>query len=48
VSLRRMWRSEADGGLALIEKHATRQSPSRVEELVAIFIHATKVSSLLF
>lgn len=31
--------------LALVEKHATKQSPSRIEELVTIFIHATKVSS---
>lgn len=29
---------------ALIEKHASRQSPTRVEELVRIFVHATKVS----
>lgn len=27
-----------------IEKHAILQSPSRVEELVKIFIHATNVS----
>ncbi|KAK0305895.1 trifunctional hydroxymethylpyrimidine kinase/phosphomethylpyrimidine kinase/thiaminase [Friedmanniomyces endolithicus] len=32
-------------GRALIEKHAARQSPSRVDELVAIFIRATKVST---
>ncbi|KAF1812986.1 thiamine biosynthesis protein-like protein (Thi-4) [Eremomyces bilateralis CBS 781.70] len=30
-------------GRALIEEHATKLSPSRVEELVAIFIHATKM-----
>jgi len=30
---------------ALIEKHAAKQSPSRVDELVAIFIRATKVST---
>ncbi|KAF2772850.1 hypothetical protein EJ03DRAFT_265978 [Teratosphaeria nubilosa] len=30
-------------GRALIEKHATGQSPQRVEELVNIFIHATKM-----
>jgi hypothetical protein len=28
----------------LIEKHAVKQSPSRMEELAKIFIHATKVS----
>ncbi|KAK5128397.1 hypothetical protein LTR85_003065 [Meristemomyces frigidus] len=32
-------------GSALIEKHAMKQSPSRVEELVAIFIHATKMEA---
>ncbi|TKA70061.1 hypothetical protein B0A55_06240 [Friedmanniomyces simplex] len=32
-------------GRALIEKHATKQSPSRVDELVAIFIHATKMET---
>lgn len=31
------------GGVALLEKHAVLQSPSRIEELVRIFIHATKV-----
>ncbi|EMC92647.1 hypothetical protein BAUCODRAFT_568824 [Baudoinia panamericana UAMH 10762] len=30
-------------GSALIEKHAVKQSPSRIEELVAIFVHATKM-----
>lgn len=29
---------------ALVEKHAFKQSPNRIEELVKIFIHATKVS----
>lgn len=33
---------------AMIEKHAVLQSPSRVEELVKIFIHATKVRFLFF
>lgn len=28
---------------ALLERHAALQSPSRVEELVGILIHATKV-----
>lgn len=28
----------------LLEKYAAKQSPSRIEELVKIFIHATKVS----
>lgn len=27
----------------LLEKHAVKQSPSRIEELVKIFIQATKV-----
>ena len=30
-------------GSALLEKHARDLSPSRVEELVKVFIHATKV-----
>lgn len=30
--------------LALIEKHASKQSPTRIEELVDIFVHATRVS----
>lgn len=30
-------------GCALVEKHAFKQSPSRVEDLVKIFVHATKV-----
>jgi thiaminase len=30
-------------GRALLERHAVLQSPSRIEELVRIFIHATKV-----
>ena len=29
---------------ALLEKNAVLQSPSRIEELVKIFIHATNVS----
>lgn len=29
--------------IELVEKHAVQQSPSRVEELAKIFIHATKV-----
>ncbi|KAK5692482.1 trifunctional hydroxymethylpyrimidine kinase/phosphomethylpyrimidine kinase/thiaminase [Elasticomyces elasticus] len=28
---------------ALVEKHIAKQSPSRIEELVAIFVHATKM-----
>ena len=31
--------------VALVEKHATKQSPSRIEELVNIFIQATRVRS---
>lgn len=27
----------------LLERHAVLQSPSRIEELVKIFIHATKM-----
>jgi thiaminase len=38
-SIRYMTNSVAD----LIERHAVLQSPSRIEELAAIFIHATKV-----
>jgi hypothetical protein len=34
----------ADTLTALIEKHAMHQSPKRVDELVKIFIHATRVS----
>jgi hypothetical protein len=29
---------------ALLERHAVLQSPSRIEEIVEIFIHATNVS----
>ena len=29
--------------LELLESNAVRQSPSRIEELVKIFVHATKV-----
>lgn len=31
----------------LLERHAVLQSPSRIEELVEIFIHATKVGFFL-
>ena len=31
-------------GSALIERNVALQSPSKIEELVGIFIHATKVS----
>lgn len=31
-------------GTGLLERHAVLQSPSRIEELVKIWIHATKVS----
>ena len=34
----------ADTFTALIEKHVVHQSPRRIDELVKIFIHATKVS----
>jgi len=34
----------ADLEKGLLEKHASLQSPSRIEELVKVFIHATKVS----
>ncbi|KAK6610674.1 thiamine biosynthesis protein (thi-4) [Botrytis cinerea] len=32
-------------GSALIEKHASLQSPNRIEELVKIFVHATKMET---
>ncbi|KAF7875136.1 hypothetical protein EAF04_002308 [Stromatinia cepivora] len=32
-------------GSALLEKHAVLQSPNRIEELVKIFIHATKMET---
>ncbi|KAI5356944.1 putative thiaminase-2/PQQC, pyridoxamine kinase/Phosphomethylpyrimidine kinase, thiaminase II [Septoria linicola] len=32
-------------GCALVEKHAHKQSPTRIEELVKIFIHATKMET---
>ncbi|KAK8433753.1 Phosphomethylpyrimidine kinase-domain-containing protein [Phyllosticta citricarpa] len=32
-------------GAELLEKHAVRQSPARIEELVRIFIHATKMET---
>uniref|UniRef100_A0A2D3V328 Probable thiamin biosynthesis protein thi-4 n=1 Tax=Ramularia collo-cygni TaxID=112498 RepID=A0A2D3V328_9PEZI len=32
-------------GCALIETHASKQSPHRIEELVKIFIHATKMET---
>jgi len=34
----------ADAASVLVEKHAVKQSASRVEKLAGIFIHATKVS----
>jgi hypothetical protein len=36
--------SHANAKPALIEKHAVHQSPRRVDELVKIFIHATRVN----
>lgn len=39
-----LYQTKLTRDVALIEKHASKQSPSRVEELVAIFIHATKAS----
>lgn len=33
--------------VALVEKHVFKQSPSRIEDLVKIFIHATKASLLV-
>jgi len=32
-------------GCALIEKHAVYQSPHRIEELIAIFVHATQMET---
>jgi hydroxymethylpyrimidine/phosphomethylpyrimidine kinase len=40
-------RTTADVILELVEGHIFKQSPSRIEELVKIFIHATKASELL-
>ena len=34
------------GTIALVENHAAKQSPSRIEELVGIFIQATRVSAM--
>lgn len=34
--------------LAMLERNALLQSPSRIEELVKIFIHATKVGEAMF
>lgn len=31
-------------GCELLERHAVLQSPGRIEELVGVFVHATKVS----
>lgn len=39
----RCWYSHVNTISALIEKHAVHQSPRRVDELVKIFIHATRV-----
>jgi hypothetical protein len=39
--------SETDRKLALLERHAVLQSPSRIEELVKIFVHATRVCSIV-
>lgn len=33
---------------AILEKHAALQSPSQIESLVKIFIHATKVCGCIF
>ena len=38
----------ADGCEALVEKHACKQSPSRIEELVEIFVHATNVRWIIY
>lgn len=35
------------GEIELLEKHAVLQSPSRIEELVKIFVQATNVCVLL-
>ncbi|TKX19158.1 hydroxymethylpyrimidine/phosphomethylpyrimidine kinase-like protein [Elsinoe australis] len=32
-------------GTALIEEHAVRQGPERIEELVGVFVHATKMEA---
>ena len=35
----------ADGSIDLVEKHAGKQSPTRIEELVKIFVHATQMET---
>lgn len=39
--------ADVENPTALLEKHMAEQTPQRVEELVKIFIHATKVRYLL-
>lgn len=34
--------------IAILEKHAVLQSPSQIESLVKIFVHATKVCACTF
>ena len=50
---RRMWmrmrmRMLTADDKELLERHAVLQSPSRIEELAKVFIHATKVSCPTF
>lgn len=45
AGLQQFW---VDHTTDLIEKHAVKQSASRIEELVRIFIHATRVSLSFF
>lgn len=42
-AFRLSWRHLADGGSEQLEEEVGRQTPERVEELVKIFIHGTKV-----
>lgn len=46
----RCLRVEANGETlaAILEKHAALQSPSQIESLVKIFLHATKVCGFIF
>lgn len=50
ISSFRCLRIKANGGMlaAILEKHAALQSPSQIESLVKIFIHATKVCGCIF
>jgi thiaminase len=40
------WQTTDSEQTELLERHALLQSPSRIEELAKVFIHATKVSRM--